>query len=308
MAKLLIVDDNKQNLALMRDFTESWGYTVLTSMHGTEAIEMTKEQRPDAILLDVMLPGMSGYEVCKELKENEQTADIPIVMVTALMDIEDRIHGLKLGADYFLSKPLPYNELKVVLANLVNKKMQIESSENCFEVIEALTKLAVACLTTGKFSSQQDMLLHGKKIVQLLHLGKKEEEQVSAATMLYNTGFFADEGKIAMLLEGVEGLKLSRWLCPLLKGTVNFVDYLAVEDIADTKAAVNIMAVLIDYASTFKQITSKEETLRLLHDKQIYDEKILKALSKVVNDEKMLDFLNVTCTMPLPKDAFPPIS
>ena len=292
MAKLLIVDDNKQNLALMRDFTESWGYTVLTSMHGTEAIEMTKEQRPDAILLDVMLPGMSGYEVCKELKENEQTADIPIVMVTALMDMEDRIHGLKLGADYFLSKPLPYNELKVVLANLVNKKMQIESSENCFEVIEALTKLTVACLTTGKFSSQQDMLLHGKKIVQLLNLGKKEEEQVSAATMLYNSGIFADEGKMKIFLASIEGLKLTGWLSPLVKGILNFAKYLNSEDIADTKAAVNIMTLLIDYFSTLEEIKSEDKVLELLKNKKIYDEKTLKALHKVVNDKKMFDFLN----------------
>lgn len=292
MAKLLIVDDNKQNLALMRDFTESWGYTVLTSLHGTEAIEITKKQMPDAILLDVMLPGMSGYEVCKELKENEQTADIPIVMVTALMDMEDRIHGLKLGADYFLSKPLPYNELRVVLENLVNKKIQIESGESCLAIMEALTKLIGTCFKTNETYLQNDMMLSGKKIVKLLHLDKKVEDQIAVAVMLYNTGIFADEEKKQMFFASIEGLKLKTWLRPLIEGTLNFENCLKSEDIADTKAAVNIMVVLIDYFSTLESTKSEDKVLELLQNKKIYEEKTLKALNKVVSDKKMLDFLN----------------
>lgn len=292
MAKLLIVDDNKQNLALMRDFTESWGYTVLTSMHGTEAIEITKKEMPDAILLDVMLPGMSGYEVCKELKENEQTADIPIVMVTALMDMEDRIHGLKLGADYFLSKPLPYNELRVILENLVHRKIQIECSEKCFAVLEAFTKLLGPGLLPNKPCRQNDMLLYVKKIVKLLHFDKKVENQATVANMLYNTGLFADEEKMQMFLASIEGLKLSSWLTPLVKGTVNFADCLNSEDSAGTKPAVNIIAVLVDYFSTLEKLKNEDKALELLQNKQIYDEKILKALNKVVNDKKMFDFLN----------------
>ncbi|MHC1717987.1 MAG: response regulator [Acidaminococcaceae bacterium] len=292
MAKLLIVDDNKQNLALMRDFTESWGYTVLTSLHGTEAIEITKKQMPDAILLDVMLPGMSGYEVCKELKENEQTADIPIVMVTALMDMEDRIHGLKLGADYFLSKPLPYNELRVVLENLVSKKIQIESGESCFAVMETLTKLIGPCLSLNKMPLKNDMMFYSKKIVKLLHLDKKAEDQTAVATMLYNTGIFADEAKMKMFLASIEGLKLNVWLRPLVEGTLNFENCLNSEDIVNTKAAVNIMALLIDYFSTLETIKSEDRVLELLQNKKIYEEKTLKALNKIVNDKKMFDFLN----------------
>lgn len=292
MAKLLIVDDNKQNLALMRDFTESWGYTVVTSLHGTEAIEITKKQLPDAILLDVMLPGMSGYEVCKELKENEQTADIPIVMVTALMDMEDRIHGLKLGADYFLSKPLPYNELRVILENLVNKKIQIESGEKCFAVIEALIRLTQSCISQNKFSFHDDMMLYSKKIVKLLHFDKKVENQTAAATMLYNTGIFADKEKMNLFLESIEGLKLSGWLKPLVEGIIDSADKLNSEDIAGTKTAVNIMVVLIDYFSTLEQVKDEEKVLGLLQNKKIYDEKTLIALNKVVNDKKMFDFLN----------------
>ncbi|MGL5207341.1 MAG: response regulator [Acidaminococcaceae bacterium] len=293
MAKLLIVDDNKQNLALMRDFAESWGYTVLTSLHGTEALEITKKEMPDAILLDVMLPGMSGYEVCKELKESEQTAVIPIVMVTALMDMEDRIHGLKLGADYFLSKPLPYNELKVVLENLVNKKNRLDSGEKCFAVIEALDLLAQSCFGQKQFSFKEQMMLYAKKIVKLLHCDEKVERQTTAAIMLYNSGVLADKEKMQLFLQSIAGLKLSSWLRPLAEGIFNFADDLETEETAETKAAVNIMAVLIDYFSTLELIKEEGKTLVLLQNKKIYDGKIIKALNKVVNDKRMFEFLNV---------------
>lgn len=293
MATLLIVDDNKQNLALMRDFTESWGYTVLTSMHGIVAVEMTKKQQPDAILLDIMLPGMSGYEVCKELKENKQTADIPVIMVTALMDIEDRIHGLKLGADYFLSKPLPYNELKVVLENLINKKNQMEANEKCFAVVTALTKLAEACFVRNNLSVQKDMLFYVKKIVELMHFDKKVEERSAVAAMLHITGIFADRENTKIFLASIEGLKLSSWLKPVVLGITEFTAYSNVEVVEEAnKSSVNIMTVLIAYFSALETLKSKEDVLALLQNKQIYDEKILKTLNKVVNDKKLLDFLN----------------
>ena len=239
-----------------------------------------------------MLPGMSGYEVCKELKENEQTANIPIIMVTALMDMENRIHGLKLGADYFLSKPLPYNELKVVLERLINKKIQIEDGEKCFDVMEALAKLTRAWLMPSKNTSQQNMSPYGKKIVHLLHLGKKVEEQVTIATMFYNTGIFTHKDKTTVFFESVKGLKLSGWLCPLVKETTNFVDYSSIDAVKDTKDAVNIMVVLIDYFTSFEKIKSEGEVLGVLRSKRIYDEKVLEALNRVVNDKKMLDFLH----------------
>jgi putative two-component system response regulator len=292
MAKLLIVDDNKQNLALMRDFTEGWGYTVLTSTHGTAAIEMMQEQLPDAILLDVMIPGMSGYEVCKELKENEQTANIPIIMVTALIDMEDRIHGLKLGADYFLSKPLPYNELKVVLENVINKKLQIEAGEKSGAVMAALTALAGACMMPAKFAPQPDMLTYGKKIVQLLHLDKTVEEQVTFAAMLYNTGIITEKKKLAAFLASVRGLKLGDWFAPLVKGIINFSDHAAAEAGQGLENAVNIMALLMDYFTSFEKLRNESATLELLHRKQIYDKKVLEALDRVLNDQKMLDFLH----------------
>lgn len=108
MKTVLIVDDNIKNLDLFKDFVESWGYETVTAQQGKDAISLAERYLPDIILLDVMLPGMSGYEVCRELKENTKTQHIPVVMITVLNDIADRIHGYKIGADQFLVKPVDY--------------------------------------------------------------------------------------------------------------------------------------------------------------------------------------------------------
>ena len=122
MKTVLIVDDNIKNLDLFKDFVESWGYETVTAQQGKDAISLAERYLPDIILLDVMLPGMSGYEVCRELKENTKTQHIPVVMITVLNDIADRIHGYKIGADQFLVKPVDYNELHAILTVYLVKK------------------------------------------------------------------------------------------------------------------------------------------------------------------------------------------
>lgn len=83
---------------MFKDFVERWGYETVTAQQGKDAISLAERYLPDIILLDVMLPGMSGYEVCRELKENTKTQHIPVVMITVLNDIADRIHGYKIGS------------------------------------------------------------------------------------------------------------------------------------------------------------------------------------------------------------------
>ena len=114
MKKLLIIDDEKDNLtsitALLRNYLPSC--ETLTAQSGAEGIKIAKSENPDAILLDIIMPKMDGYEVCKRLKEDESTKHIPIVMITAIMtDPESRIKGLELGADAFLAKPIDPTEL-----------------------------------------------------------------------------------------------------------------------------------------------------------------------------------------------------
>lgn len=109
--KILIVDDNRENIILLRDILEVEDYDVIDATSGIRALEMIPDELPDLVLLDVNMPKMNGFEVCRHLKTNEETNHIPVIMLTALTDVESRVKGLDVGADDYLSKPYSPREL-----------------------------------------------------------------------------------------------------------------------------------------------------------------------------------------------------
>jgi len=121
-AKILVVDDTPQNVKLLADLLRAKGYTVATASAGPEALELVETERPDIVLLDVMMPGMTGYEVCQKIRANPATGILPVVMVTALDPAQERIKGLDAGADDFLSKPVNHAELLARVRSLVRVK------------------------------------------------------------------------------------------------------------------------------------------------------------------------------------------
>src|SRR5258708_29247502 len=110
-AKILIVDDEIKNVKLLEALLIPRGYTVVKAYNGEEALQQVQQEQPDLILLDVMMPLLDGFEVCKRLKENDATRLIPVVIMTALGQVEDRIKGIEAGADDFLTKPVNQREL-----------------------------------------------------------------------------------------------------------------------------------------------------------------------------------------------------
>ena len=125
-ARILVVDDIAANVKLLEAKLSAEYYDVITGDNGRTAIEVAETQAPDIILLDVMMPGMDGFEVCTELKANPKTAHIPVVMVTALSDVADRVRGLESGADDFLSKPVNDIALFARVRSLVRLKMMMD--------------------------------------------------------------------------------------------------------------------------------------------------------------------------------------
>jgi DNA-binding response OmpR family regulator len=108
---VLIVDDSEDIALISARMLSSRGFAVITASDGAEALAIVGRQRPDCILLDVMMPGMSGLEVLEALKSDAATADIPIIMVTAKTTDEDVLHGYQQGADYYITKPFTAEEL-----------------------------------------------------------------------------------------------------------------------------------------------------------------------------------------------------
>lgn len=125
-ARVLVVDDILPNVKLLEAKLASEYYEVITATSGEEALEKVRSDSPDIVLLDVMMPGMDGFEVCRAIKSDPALAHIPVVMVTALTDAADRVRGLEAGADDFLSKPLNDTALMARVRSLVRLKMTVD--------------------------------------------------------------------------------------------------------------------------------------------------------------------------------------
>ncbi|MDH3974467.1 MAG: response regulator [Deltaproteobacteria bacterium] len=120
--KILLVDDEKLVRAMIADELVSLGYRVWQAASGNEALEIVKERLPDAVILDIVMPGMDGYEVCTLLKGVKRTKHIPVVMLTGLSDKESKHKGLEVGAIDFLNKPVDMLELSIRLRNILKIK------------------------------------------------------------------------------------------------------------------------------------------------------------------------------------------
>jgi len=114
-ASILVVDDNKITTKLLRRYLEANGYEAREAFDGIDCLEKVEEKQPDAIVLDVMMPRMDGYETVKKLKEQDHTRHIPVVIVTALNDVPNQLKSIDSGADDFLSKPI---EEKLLIAKV----------------------------------------------------------------------------------------------------------------------------------------------------------------------------------------------
>jgi len=121
-SKILVVDDTPKNVKLLADVLTVKGYRVVTAASGREALAQVEAERPDLVLLDIVMPEMSGYEVCRKLREHPSTEVLPVVMVTALDPAEERIKGIEAGADDFLTKPINQAELLARVKSLLRIK------------------------------------------------------------------------------------------------------------------------------------------------------------------------------------------
>lgn len=303
MKTVLIVDDNIKNLDLFKDFVESWGYETVTAQQGKDAISLAERYLPDIILLDVMLPGMSGYEVCRELKENTKTQHIPVVMITVLNDIADRIHGYKIGADQFLVKPVDYNELHAILDSLFGKKSMFDEMESRGTVIESLNVLLKQCLPSEAVVVADRKFHYCRKLCDYLNLSKNETEQGLLlvriqdiiATLCKQKGTVPEDE-----MTFLEPLKMDKWVKPLLlyiRGYLNGVDETLQRKINEyhLEKLAGISFVLDRYGSILVSENGDDNKallkLRQECSQYAYPDDVVRLLEKIVNDELFMKSL-----------------
>jgi len=132
---ILVVDDSIVNAALLKELLVSRGYPTIAVQNAAAAEAEIRREAPDLILLDVVMPGKSGYELCRELKADSKTRLIPIVMITGLSDREDRLQGIEAGADDFLTKPISPEELFARVNSLLKLKEFTDELETADSVL-----------------------------------------------------------------------------------------------------------------------------------------------------------------------------
>lgn len=211
--KILVVDDEDRNRRLMEALLVPLGYEVILAVDGEEALRKVQETPLDVILLDVMMPGISGFDVARKLKENEETKIIPIVMVTALQDVESRIKAIEAGADDFLSKPVDRTELQARVKSLLQvkayndhmrdyqKELEAEVAKRTEELRKAFETIKTASLDTIYRLSRaaeykdEDTGAHIKRmsnysaaVARQMGLGKDDVETILYAAPMHDAG------------------------------------------------------------------------------------------------------------------------
>ena len=186
---ILVVDDTETNIDLIVDFLGD-RYDIMVALDGPSALELVEEDPPDMILLDVMMPGMDGFEVCDILKKNDKTRNIPVVMVTALNDVKDRVKALEVGADDFLNKPVDPSELMARVKSSLEVKALRDKEMAYLKVIEEEKAKSDALLHNVLPHSIAERLKQGESLIADNH---------SEATILFLdiVGFTTLSSKIA---------------------------------------------------------------------------------------------------------------
>ena len=215
-ARVLVVDDILPNVKLLEAKLASEYYEVLTAMNGEEALRKVAEESPDIVLLDVMMPGMDGFEVCTKIKETAESAHIPVVMVTALTDVQDKVRGLESGADDFLSKPINDTALMARVRSLVRLKMSTdewrirENTANQLGVVDSAASAMTEAADKAHILVIEDKDFELRKMEETLHTDQHTvmgAENGSDAMELLSSHDF-DLVIISLNLEGEDGLRL----------------------------------------------------------------------------------------------------
>lgn len=259
-AKVLVVDDEPYNREVITNFLQMEGFDVATAEDGEQALELAVDEAPDVILLDVMMPGPNGFEVCRQLKGNPATVFIPIVILTALRgNTEERIKGAAAGADDFLSKPFDHMELVTRVKSLLRvkrlyDKLQLANQELERRVVERTLDLQRA-------------------LAELRELDQLKSEFIANVSHELRTPLLHVKGYVDLLANGVlgavnseqsHGLQIAQGAIELLERMVkDIVDFSDVYDQHPTLEPVLLQDVFEAVLSSLEQ-TAKHKSVVML--------------------------------------------
>ncbi|HEU0166378.1 MAG TPA: HD domain-containing phosphohydrolase [Chloroflexota bacterium] len=186
-ADVLVVDDNDANRLLLRTYLKAQGYTVREAADGETALGLMGEQMPDLLLLDVMMPGLSGYDVCRQLRDMPDGALVPVIMATALHDSADKAQAADAGADDFISKPLDKLEVLTRVRSLLRIKRLTDELDGAETTILALARALEARDPYTRGHSQR-VGEYGARLACFAGLSSEEQDSMRIAGLLHDVG------------------------------------------------------------------------------------------------------------------------
>lgn len=310
---VLAVDDDNTNLLVIEKILKPHGCTVEKAINGQEALDAVWNKLPDVILLDVMMPGMDGFEVCKKLKSNESTRLVPIIIVTALQEREDRIKGIQAGCDDFISKPIDRLELIARVHALGQVKRLNDDLDHAEAVVLSLARAVEAKdHTTGDHCDR--LIGLSRRFATFLGLDDKAIKTLERASILHDVGKIgvpdsillkpdklSEDEWVVMRQHPILGeeichpLKSLQDVCPVIRHHHEKWNGLGYPDglVSDSIPYLARVFQLIDAYDAltserpYKKAFSSEESLKILNDEMndgFWDPELTKKFTEFIHD------------------------
>jgi len=185
--RIIVADDSPTSIVIIKNFLVKQGYEVYTACEGQEALSLVNTINPDLVILDIMMPKITGLEVCKTIKTSDKTRFIPVIILTASDSKNHRNQAIRMGANDYLNKPCDRVELKLKVESLLKLKNAIDELESAGNIILALAKAVEAKDKYTKGHAER-VSLYGSKIAKKLNLSEQQVRGIITAGMLHDIG------------------------------------------------------------------------------------------------------------------------
>ncbi len=182
--KILVVDDEKDIVEMLKYNLEKEGYSVISALNGIRALEQARENKPDLILLDIMMPEMDGWEVCKQLMKDERTSTIPVIFLTAKGSEVDEVVGLELGADDYIIKPISIRKLIARVKTALRRKEILDTPGETVQDILSIEGMEINIPNYAVKIGKQELVLPKKEFETLVYLASHRGRVISREVLL----------------------------------------------------------------------------------------------------------------------------
>lgn len=290
MEKILVVDDNELNCDMVCDVLEEWGFCVKRAYQGIEVLPIVETFKPDLILLDVMLPGMNGFEICKRIKSDPNKNDIAIILLTVLNDVDDRTQGVNVGADLFLSKPVNYKELRKQIEFVLNKKKKLADMESIDNICEFLLNL-IKVIDIDLYKIIYEIKDYSLKLADILSLKEDDISKIKTGVVFYGLGYIIKEKGFTEeeIIQVVSPLKIAPNIYPYIGYSKELKIDLSNEEI---EIGIRILYFLNKFCKLKAEgKTSKEAYNLLTENEKDKNNKVVKGFEQIIEDETFMNDL-----------------